>query len=142
MITCSLWLYEIDARNLANFVSAFSENGLLYESFRRMPGHIHTDLLKGADTVSSTNRLAQMLLLALKPLQACLSSMLGLSTLRAKICHRNFLRAWLCFAFSTTWANYTPAFRPKGGQMAHDVSKNTGMYMKAQRPFSLMDHPR
>jgi len=57
MITYSLWLYEIDTRNLANFVSAFSENGLLYESFRRMPGHIHTDLLKGADTVSSTNRL-------------------------------------------------------------------------------------
>lgn len=45
MIVYSLWLFEVDASNLSGFETAFREGGLVHESFRRIPGHIHTDLL-------------------------------------------------------------------------------------------------
>ena len=57
MIIYSLWFYDVDARHLADFVTTFREGGSFYESFRRIPGHIHTDLLSGAQNVSGSHHL-------------------------------------------------------------------------------------
>jgi hypothetical protein len=57
MIIYSLWFYDVDARHLADFVTTFREGGSFYESFRRIPGHIHTDLLTGVQNVSGSCRL-------------------------------------------------------------------------------------
>jgi hypothetical protein len=57
MIIYSLWFYDVDTRHLADFVTTFREGGNFYESFRRMPGHIHTDLLAGTQNVSGSYRL-------------------------------------------------------------------------------------
>lgn len=57
MIIYSLWFYDVDARHLADFVTTFREGGSFYESFRRIPGHIHTDLLAGVQNVSGSCRL-------------------------------------------------------------------------------------
>ena len=57
MIIYSLWFYDVDARHLADFVATFREGGSFYDSFSRIPGHIHTDLLAGAQNVSGSHRL-------------------------------------------------------------------------------------
>ena len=57
MIIYSLWLYEVDACYLADFVTAFRESGVLYESLRHIPGHLHTDLLGGMGNPSGRCRL-------------------------------------------------------------------------------------
>jgi hypothetical protein len=45
MIIYALWLYDVDADRLAEFQGAFREDGIWLRSFRRLSGHIHTDLL-------------------------------------------------------------------------------------------------
>lgn len=57
MIIYSTWRYEVDASQLADFGDAFRAGGILYESLRRIPGHIHTDLLNGTENPSCSNRL-------------------------------------------------------------------------------------
>lgn len=57
MIIYSLWFYDVDTCHIADFVTMFREGGSFYESFRRIPGHIHTDLLAGAPNMSGSNRL-------------------------------------------------------------------------------------
>lgn len=57
MIIYSLWFYEVEAHRLADFVAAFREGGILYERLRRLPGHIHTDLLSGTENPSGCCRL-------------------------------------------------------------------------------------
>lgn len=57
MIIYSLWFYEVEAHHLADFVAAFREDGILYERLRRLPGHIHTDLLSGTENPSGCRRL-------------------------------------------------------------------------------------
>lgn len=57
MIIYSLWFYEVEASHLANFVTAFREGGILYERLRRIPGHIHTDLLNGTENLPGSCRL-------------------------------------------------------------------------------------
>ena len=57
MIIYSIWLYEVDARHLVDFVTAFREGGTLYDRLRCIPGHIHTDLLAGAENMSGSCRL-------------------------------------------------------------------------------------
>lgn len=57
MIIYSLWFYEVDGHRVADFVRAFREGGILYESLYRIPGHIHTDLLSGTENPSGCYRL-------------------------------------------------------------------------------------
>ena len=57
MTIYSLWFYEVDGHRVADFVTAFREGGILYESLARIPGHIHTDLLAGVQNVSGSCRL-------------------------------------------------------------------------------------
>lgn len=45
MIIYSPWLFEVGASYLSDIETAFREGGIVHESFRRIPGHIHTDLL-------------------------------------------------------------------------------------------------
>ena len=57
MIIYSLWFYEVDACHVTDFVAAFRESGIFYERLRRLPGHIHTDLLRGAEIEPGSCRL-------------------------------------------------------------------------------------
>lgn len=45
MVIYSLWLSKVNASYVTDFVAAFREGGILYESLRRIPGHSHTNLL-------------------------------------------------------------------------------------------------
>lgn len=57
MIVYSLWFYEVDACHLADFAAAFRKGGSFYERLRCLPGHIHTDLLRGAESLPGIYRL-------------------------------------------------------------------------------------
>lgn len=45
MIIYALWLYDVDADRLPEFQAAFRRDGIWWRLFRRLSGHIHTDLL-------------------------------------------------------------------------------------------------
>ena len=57
MIIYAVWLYDVDADRLAEFQAAFREGGIWYRSFRRLSGHIHTDLLGRTDPLQGSPRL-------------------------------------------------------------------------------------
>ena len=45
---CVITLYEIDTANIAAFASAFDVDGPWRRISNRLPGHVHTDLLRQA----------------------------------------------------------------------------------------------
>lgn len=57
MIIYALWLYDVDADHLAEFQAALRENGMWGRSFRRISGHIHTDLLGKTENPRRSRRL-------------------------------------------------------------------------------------
>ncbi len=57
MIIYSLRCYEVNIQRVAEFAAGFREGGLVYESFRHFPGHIHTDLLFGIQNTHGCRQL-------------------------------------------------------------------------------------